>query len=300
VWNDLSRWYVASVLDPNEKVGPEGVGADRFVRDDVPLTYVIYFENVPTATASVQEIFITDQLDASALDLETLAFGPVTFGDQQAALTGNSSAYADVDLRPEQDVIVRITADLNKNTGELAWHFIALDPGTGLLTEDPDAGFLPPNADGNGEGSVMFTVWPKTGLATGTQINNAAEIVFELNAPLMTETWSNTLDNDPPASTVQALPAVQPGSAFMVTWAGSDTGAGIRDFTIYVARDGGEFEPWLIDTPLTSAVFAAPAGGTYAFYSVARDAVGNLEAAPSGPDTTTRVPSRVYLPLVVR
>jgi hypothetical protein len=41
--------------------------------------------------------------------------------------------------------------------------------------------------------------------------------------------------------------------------------------------------------PDLSAVFTGAAGHQYAFYSIARDLVGNEEAPPAQPDTTTRV-----------
>jgi hypothetical protein len=293
---------VANVLDPNEKVGPAGMGEARYVRADAPLTYVIYFENVPTATASVQEINITDLLDTSKLDLDTFQFGPAAFGATVAPLSGHASAGVDVDLRPAQDLIVRVTADLDKLTGEVTWHFVGLDPDTMLLTDDPEAGFLPPNTDGSGQGSVVFTVWPKAGLASGTQLSNAAEIVFELNPPIVTAPWSNTFDSDAPASAVQALPPAQSGTSFTVAWAGTDGGAGIRDYTVYVSRDSGAYEPWLVGTTLTSATFTAPSSGTYAFYSVARDAVGHIEPPPGSPDATTQVAVgyHLHLPFVLR
>ncbi|HEX2971790.1 MAG TPA: hypothetical protein VHP11_05625, partial [Tepidisphaeraceae bacterium] len=48
--------------------------------------------------------------------------------------------------------------------------------------------------------------------------------------------------------------------------------------------------PWITNTDLTTAAFiTGQLGHTYAFYSIARDKVGNEEAAPAEPDTTTRV-----------
>ena len=43
--------------DPNEMSGPIGVGnpdTERFVKPGEPLTYTVYFENVPTATAAAE------------------------------------------------------------------------------------------------------------------------------------------------------------------------------------------------------------------------------------------------------
>ena len=41
---------------------------------------MVLFENKPDASAPAHEVLITDQLDASKLDLDTLELGPVFFG----------------------------------------------------------------------------------------------------------------------------------------------------------------------------------------------------------------------------
>jgi len=76
----------------------------------------------------------------------------------------------------------------------------------------------------------------------------------------------------------------QPGQ-----WAGSDQGSGIADYTIFVSENGGAFTEFVTNTPDISATFTGVAGRTYAFYSIARDLLGNTEAVPLQPDTTTRV-----------
>jgi hypothetical protein len=69
---------------------------------------------------------------------------------------------------------------------------------------------LPPNiTPPQGEGWVTFTVKPKAGLPTGTQITNQALITFDLNTPLSTNTTLDTLDFDAPktiATTATKVP----------------------------------------------------------------------------------------------
>jgi hypothetical protein len=47
--------------------------------------------------------------------------------------------------------------------------------------------------------------------------------------------------------------------------------------------------PFLTYTTATSATFAGEIGHTYSFYSIARDQVGNVEAAKSAAEATTQV-----------
>jgi uncharacterized repeat protein (TIGR01451 family)/uncharacterized delta-60 repeat protein len=291
---DYARWVsIVRSADPNAKIGPAGVGDGRHFRaGSEPLRYAILFENKPEATAPAQEVVISDQLDTANLDLSTFSFGPVRFGETEVALPANQLAVSkDVDLRPSNNLIVRIQAALEPASGLLSWRFTSLDPQTGEPTTDATAGFLPPNVTGpEGDGSVVFFVDPKPGLPTGTAISNQARIVFDLNDPIDTDVWTNTIDNAAPVSQVESLAPEQTSSRFTVSWSGSDVGSGIRDYTVWVSRDGAPFTQWLSSTPLTSSVFAGEPGGSYAFYSVARDAAYNREEKAAQGETTTTVP----------
>jgi len=92
-----------------------------------------------------------------------------------------------------------------------------------------------------------------------------------------------------PTSQVQPLPAQAGGPTIEVTWTGQDApgGSGIASYDVYVARDTGPYQLWLLATTVTNAFFTGQPGSTYRFYSVARDAAGNTEAAPETPDATT-------------
>src|SRR5262249_26980612 len=156
----------------------------QFLLSATPLSYTITFENLETATAAAQVVAITDQLDVTTMDLDTFALGPISFGKDNTLVPapGVQQFSGGVDLRPAQDLIVTIQASLDKNTGVLSWRFTSIDPDSGQLTEDPDAGFLPPNkTPPEGDGSVTFTVQAKNGLATGKRICNQASIVFDTN-----------------------------------------------------------------------------------------------------------------------
>jgi hypothetical protein len=288
------RHRVRPVLayDPNEIVGPPGFEDVRWLAGEEPLNYAVFFENLPAATAPAQDVVITDDLDWTNLDLSSFSLGAITFADKVVTpitgvspLSGGREFTAMVDLRPENNLLVKITASLDAVTGRLTWSFNSLDPVTGGPPSDPLAGFLPPGVGG----SCLFTIMPKKGLPTGTAIDNQASIIFDFNAPIDTNVWLNTLDNDRPVSQVQPLPATQSSLSFLVRWTASDVGSGGRDFTIHVSDSGGPFTPWLTNTTDGSATFTGQPGHTYAFYSVARDNVYNVEDAPTTPDAVTRI-----------
>ncbi len=153
---------------------------------------------------------------------------------------------------------------------------------------DPYLGLLPANAkSGRGQGYVSFKVKSAAALPGGTQIANQASIVFDFNAPIVTNATLNTLDGVAPASTVAALPAESPAS-FLMQWSRSDgAGSGIAGYDVYVSLELGPFSLWQTGTTLTETLYAAQPGPTCGFYSVATDSVHNRQPAPGTAQATT-------------
>jgi RHS repeat-associated protein len=277
-------------LDPNEKIGLPGYGSEGFTTGGEPLPYIIYFENQPTASAPAQEVFVTDILDPDA-DWSSFSLDEIAFGDTVVdSLAGLSSGSVTVPL-PGTSLVVSIVVDYNPASGVVQWALRTIDPLTNDLPDDALAGFLPPeDGTGRGDGHVAFTVSPRASRPTGTVLTNQASIVFDTNAAIATNTWTNTLDIGGPASSiVSVVPA--PGGGPMdrlVTWSGSDDagGSGIQDYTIYISEDAGPYAAWQTDVTDTSGVITVLCDRVYRFYSRARDHVGNVEAAPAGPDQT--------------
>jgi hypothetical protein len=276
-------------IDPNEKIGAVGIGTDRYVSKLEPLRYAVFFENQPTATAPAQEVVIIDQLDMSKLDLATLNLGPISFGTRTIVpLPGRQEFATDVDLRPETNLLVRIVVQLDRYAGTLSWRLTSIDPDTG---ERPEfEGFLPPNTNPpQGEGSVIFMVQPSPSLQTGEVIANSASIIFDTNDPIQANAWTNTIDDSSPISSVLPLPTVTDSTSFTVRWSGSDSGAGIQDYTIFVSDDGGPLTVWLEQTSQVSGRFTGTSGHHYEFLSQARDWMGLREVPKTEPDARTRV-----------
>ena len=298
---------IVGSVDPNEKQ-TVGYGSDGFVQDDTTLTYTIFFENDPEhgATAPVQELVITDTLSAD-LDWTTFELSEIGFGAEVIPVpTGHQNYQTSVTIAGSP-YPVQIEAGLDPVTGELRWYFASRDVTTQDLPEDPLAGFLPVNDEtGKGEGYVSFRIRMRTGLADGAVIHNLATITFDptygVNPPIVTNQVTNTLDLAAPASTVQPLSATSP-ERFTVTWAGSDTGAGVAYHDVYVSVDGAAFSLWQTHTSASSAQFTGVEGSSYRFYSVATDYVGHHELKTAQAEATTQVVasgSMVFLPLVVR
>ena len=282
-----------NAVDPNDKVGTLGASDQQFIGAGVPLNYAVHFENLSTATAPAQVVVVTDQLDPQRVDLATFQLGPITFGAVTLVPQAGAQTFTGgVDFSPEQDLQVVVTAGLDKNTGLVTWRFTSIDPSTGQLTDDPDAGFLPPNVNPPaGEGTVVFTVVPKNTLSTGTAIQNQAQVVFDTNAPIATPTWLNTIDRDAPVTHVLPLAATQSVTTFAVQWTGSDAGAGISDFSVFVSDNGGAFTLWQDHTAAVSGTFTGAVGHSYGFFTLGTDLVGNAEATKTAAEATTQIVS---------
>ncbi|MDA0180907.1 hypothetical protein OJ997_11430 [Solirubrobacter phytolaccae] len=266
--------------DPNEKAGTPGGGAAHAVRSDKPLHYRVSFENLPAASAAAQTVRVTDPLDPAKLDLSTFALGPIDFGDVLLTPPANARSWTTtVDLRPATDLLVRVEAGLEGSSA--VWKFTSLDPATLTATTDAVAGFLPPNKVApEGQGGVSYSVAPVAGVATGTVVGGDASIVFDTNAAIVTNVWSNLLDDTAPAAAVQS--AVVRDCGVDVAWGGTDAGSGIASYDVWMSEDGGAWRPVAMRTAGTSARVPAEAGRAYRFDVQARDFAGNLQAAERG------------------
>jgi len=305
---------VLASADPNDKVGPVGVGgAAHYVDGLSPFDYQINFENKPSATAPARDVVLTDALDTTRLDLSTFELGPIAFGATVVTPPAGASAFTtdvpyDVDGDPNtpiDNIVVRVTAKLdtllNSPTfGQVEWRFQSLEPNTLLPVQNVFSGFLPANQTApDGQGSVSFSVQPFSNLPSGDAVTNGAIIVFDANAPIVTPTWTNTIDQTAPSSQVQALASSQPSPAFTVTWSGTDTESGIAGYDVFVSDNNGPYTLWLTNVQASSATYTGQSGHTYAFYSIATDLVGFAEAAPGVPDATTTV-SELAPPLTLQ
>jgi pimeloyl-ACP methyl ester carboxylesterase len=294
--------------DPNAMEGPTGYGDSNFVAlNGAVFPYQIDFENSPSATGPAQDVTITDQLDSN-LDWSTFQLTSIVWGNNILSIPAGSQHYqATVPMTYNGETFdVEVEAGIHTSTGQVYATFQSVDPDT-ELPPDILTGFLPPeDGTGRGMGYVGFTIQPKAGLPTGTQIRNVALITFDENGAIATDQVNDddpsqgidptkealvTIDSGAPTSTVAALPAVTTVNSFPVSWSGTDDagGSGVGSYTIYVSDNGGAFTPWLIDTTETSADYVGQDGHTYGFFSVATDNVGNQQSTPSAAQAMTTV-----------
>lgn len=270
-------------VDPNAIVGPSGDGsAKHYVTPGTALPYTIDFVNEATATSPATKVVVTTTVPAGT-DPSTIRLTGFGFGSTSVAMSGDVTAFsrlvAGLDLTNGDDVSA--SGSYDPATRTITWTLEAINPATGDVDGSPDAGFLPPDdAAGDGEGYVSFQVDAQSSLATGSRISAHASIVFDANAPLMTNTWVNTIDATAPSATVAPLPAVD-ATPFPVTWSGSTTTSRVASYNVYVSRDNGPWRLWLQAVTARSARYPAQSGHLYQFAATATDVLGLTGHVPT-------------------
>lgn len=268
--------------DPNQKAGPDGYNSLNYIKGNNPLAYAVFFENVDTATAPAQKVIIKDTLNPAHWDFSTFSFTSISFGDTTIYPPAwVHDFYIEVDLRPQNDLIVGITGKLDDETGIITCEFVSLDPVTHNPITDPLAGFLPPDVlPPEGEGNVIYIIQPNLDLPSGTGIGSPATIFFDNNDPMSTNIWENHLDRTPPSSSMGYINEIQVSDQIGLNWIGSDDHSGIRKYFLYVSENEGPFIEWLV-TSDTSCVFEGDTCSHYKFYVLALDSAGNKEPEKS-------------------
>jgi len=292
-------------VDPNAKAGPAGFGTNGFITASGTLAYRVDFENETNASAPAQQVVITDQLGGN-LDWSTFRLAEVGFGDQLIVVPPHTQHFeTNVPVSYlGTNFEVQVEAGINLNSGQVYAVFRSIDPATSL-PPPVNIGFLPPeDGTGRGRGHIAYTINARTNLPSGTEIRNVAYISFDLQ-PAIGTNWRtphdptvdptkeclNTIDAGPPTSSVSALPP-ESTSPFMVSWSGTDAGAGIAGYNIYVSTNGGSSWALLLENATdTSTQFAGQIGCTYGFRSVARDNAGNVEEDGGVVEASTTVVS---------
>ena len=270
---------VIGSYDPNEIIAPAGYGPDKYVSVNATLPYTILFENDPKfASAPAQRVTIEHKFDA---DLNPFSFrlGSFGFGKYFFEVPNNSSYHSRrLDLRDSMGIYVDVIAGVDVAQNRAFWIFESIDPQTGFSSSLPaTAGFLPVNDSlrQNGEGFVNFSIQAKSSAKTGDVIDAKATIVFDDNPPVATNTAFNTIDADRPQSRI--VKNEQQGAVYNLRWEGSDKGAGLADYTLYVSTNKRPFLPRVLNLDTTAYTFRGSRDSSYQFFTLSRDQVGNLE-----------------------
>lgn len=273
---------IACASDPNDITGPIGIEEPRWVAARDRMEYTIRFENDPViATAPAQVVKVKLPVDPKVNPF-SLQLGDFGWGPYQFAIPEGSTFYQTrLDLSDSLNLYIDVTAGYNINANEYFWYLESVDPATGQLPLNPLQGFLPVNDSltGSGEGFIRFSILPKTNAVTGDSIWARAEIIFDANESIWTNTWKNKLDAVAPVSELHALVDSSENNVISLSWSAMDDagGVGVRDYELFVSADHGPLT--LVEEEIEDTIFIYEAvpGFQYGFVVLATDSVGNRE-----------------------
>ena len=229
-------------LDPNDIYGYTAESGSKFMRQEIQkINYEIEFENDTTlATAAAHTIVVTDTLDINRFELASLETHGVTIGEKILQVDGEQNFVYTLDLRPEINVIAQIEQEYDAETGIIKWTISSLDPMTMEPSTDPDQGALPVNYYGDGVGTLNYSVKLKDYFDDGTEISNRACIVFDLEAAIVTPTWTNIVDAVNPTSQIEEVIPFADSLKFVFN--SEDMRSGVWYHTLYHRNDSTNME----------------------------------------------------------
>lgn len=287
--------------DPNEIIGPTGVGTPQFVNDVAPMPYTINFENSVNASAPAKTVRINYPIDPKQ-DMNNISLGSFGFNSLTFNIPANTAAYYQrLDARDSLGLYVDITAGLDVNNHQIFWVFQSIDPVTLLTPTDPLKGFLlltDTSKPTSGHGFVNFFIKPSSSDVTGDTTHAVASIVFDGNDTVPTNVAKNTIDAGAPTSHMNALPSNSASTVVPLSWTATDDakGSGVKSYSLYVAVNGGAFSLYATNISRKDTTFTGASGNSYSFFVLGTDSVGNTETLKPGAEATTYI-NMIALPV---
>lgn len=274
---------VEFACDPNEIIGQIGYGEQSMVSNRNPLAYTIHFENDSTlATIAAQKVLIEQDLHPN-FDPTTLELGSFGFANRSFQVPSGLKTYSTtLDLKDSLGYNIDVAMGYNITNNKLFWLFNTIDPLTGLAPANPLLGLLPVNDfTGKGQGSVSYSIKPKASTVTGDSLSATAGIIFDINAPVITNTWENIIDAFEPTNSMAPFPNAIGDSILNLHFSGIDesNGSGLKSYDWYYTDNGGPLQTYATEMiSLDTTFVASDTGHTYCFYAQSRDNVLNETA----------------------
>lgn len=273
---------VLASLDPNEIVGPQGQGDTllRWVTASQEMNYQINFENDSVlATAPAKRVVIKQDIHPN-LDPLSFKLGKVSFQNMSFDLPKLANYTGIIDLNDSLNYDVEVTAGLDIVNHQIFWVLQTINPLTGLPPTSVFDGLLPVNDSlGRGKGFVTYSILPNDSVTTLDTATAQAEILFDVNEPIQTNTWKNTFDAIKPVSHINTVPSFIPGAQIWLPLQVNDepNGSGVYGVRLFYQINQGDFSNYIDYLANDSIFFQGVEGNVYGFYTLAFDTAGNME-----------------------
>jgi len=225
-------------------IDPNHLYADptAFLHPGEQVTFTTAFENLPAATAPAFDVRVVTTIGE--------VFDPETF-----EVISNS--------RP--DKLAGVKVDKLKRT--MTWEFKDIE--------------LPPNKQPpQGEGWVKFRVTVKGNAKDGQRGSSFADIHFDSNPPLRTNTVDHAVDAAPPSSKAKIIS--RDGDSVLLGADATDSVSGVRSVLLVIENSDGSVQ--VVDPGESGYKFVLKPGQNYRVASIATDRAGNTEQSKAQPD----------------
>ncbi len=271
---------VVEPCDPNEIRGPWGYGDEQFIAQSERVNYTVLFENEPEfASAPAQGVRIELPISENANPL-SVRLGSFGFADYVFEVPSNQASYNQrIDLSQQEGYFLDVVAGLDISNNRVFWLFETIDPATGFTPNDPFTGFLAVNdSTGIGEGFAEFSIIAHEATLTGDTMAHFADIYFDLNQPITTNTHFNTIDALPPTTFIEPLPEVSESTLVKLLIQSTDDpgGSGIGFTELYLSRNDSDFLLIARDK-FSEYLVETEACDSLAFFARGVDNTGNTE-----------------------
>ena len=274
--------------------GLKGYTNENYVARGQVMPYKIVFNNL-SSNDTVNTVIIKEQIDTSIFDISSFSFSNYGFGDTTFILDNTNENFIayDHDLRPRKNTILRFTAFIDRDSGKIEWHLSSINPNTYDPIVDKKQGFLPPNdSTGKGLGFLEYTIDSKTNLVHGSKIRSQVDVQVDSTLSITTPAWMNTIDAEKPISKIKSLSAISTDTTIQLIFQGSDSGSGIKYYDLFMSENNSPIRRVGTNIKKDTIKFTGTNGRTYAFFSMARDSVGNWEDTTHIADATTKIDIR--------
>lgn len=175
---------------------------------------------------------------------------------------------------------VRFAAAFDTAKGILQVDMFSIDTSGNVTPADSVAGFLPPDVDGiSGTAGLSYYLYARN-LNTLDTFSNKANVYFDNNAPVVTNTWINTVDTAGPKTKLAAALYINDSTSKLVIQQ-SDIGSGNQYNTLFGKQSGDSVYRKLGIAYGDTIIFKADRGSTYRLYVKGTDNVNNKEAKDS-------------------
>jgi hypothetical protein len=286
--------------DPNNITGNTQHDTSlHWIDNFAPQSYTVSFENKPTASAPAQHVMITDTLDATKFNLKTFSFTGYRISDSSYMVPQfRKQVMQTKGIVNRNNMQVEFIASFDTLTGIVRTDFYSMDSaGVRPIPETSIDGFLPPNTNGTiGTGSVSYQVSARD-LNTGIVFTNKANIFFDRNAPILTNSWTNTVDTTAPVGRIYKSEPVN-DSTVRLFMEHSDVGSGFQYNQLFVKVQGDSLFRHVADIGRDTLNFVGYPNQVYQFYTRAIDNVNNRQYKDSAADITVVLADPLSLKLL--